>query len=175
MQDRDQRLDAVRQHLVKHLVVECKPCLIRLCIIPVWKNACPGNGKTQNFESHFCKQCNVFLVVMIKISRHMARIVIALLQDALRARRDALPLSNRSFSPIREAIKDLARLALVSIRDQICNSKPFSIFCIAALILVGCGGAAPKKVLWKCHFLLLYSAFCASFSAIRFDISTKGM
>ena len=77
MQNGDQRLNAMSQHFIKHFIVERKTRLIWLSVISVLEDSCPGNGEPQYLETHFCKQGNVFFVVVIEISGHMAGIVIA--------------------------------------------------------------------------------------------------
>ena len=68
MRNSYQWLNAVLFTAVKYPVIKLKALLVRLCFLACWEDTGPVDGSTEAFESHFCKEGNVFLVVMIKIN-----------------------------------------------------------------------------------------------------------
>jgi len=62
----DHRLDAVFQALVKHAVIELMPFLVRLPLIPIWKNPGPCNACPETLKTQLRKQLDVLFVSMVK-------------------------------------------------------------------------------------------------------------
>ena len=76
----DHRLDSIFLKLLKDAVVKCQPLLVWRLIIGVRKNPGPADGHPIGLKTHFRKQGNVFLVVMIMIDRLMGGIIILRIQ-----------------------------------------------------------------------------------------------
>ena len=71
----DDRLNAVFVQLVKNVVVELQAGFIGLRVVPIGKDARPGDGHPVAFKAHFGKKLDILFVVMIKVDRFMAGII----------------------------------------------------------------------------------------------------
>src|SRR5699024_4454660 len=98
--------------------------LIGLFLIPSRENTRPCDTHAETLESHLCQEGDIFLISVVKIHRHMARIIIAF---------DDMVINhpgNRGAS------------SLVNIID----GKSFAAFQIAALELIRRRSSSPEKI-----------------------------
>ena len=116
-------------HFIKYLIIKLQAFLIGRLVIPVRENTAPGNGQTETLKSHFCKQSNVFFIMVIKIYCYMAGIIGIRMHI----------LVNLSLNPVTRP------------HLYIIDRKASSSFCISALILVCRCCAAPQKIFAHFH------------------------
>ena len=129
MRERDDRLHAVLMHLVKEVIVELEPGLVRRLLIAVRENARPGNRGAEAFEAELREQRDILLVVMVEVDRLVVRIVF----------------------PGQDAVRDLTGHAGAADRHDIRDRDALAAFLPAALQLMRGDCAAPKKSFWKAH------------------------
>ncbi|MPM40150.1 hypothetical protein SDC9_86789 [bioreactor metagenome] len=91
MKDSHNRFDAMLQAFVENIIIELQACFVRLCLVAVRENSCPGNRKTVAVEAHLRHQSDVFFVAVVEVRRILARIIFALFQDRLRTMRQRFP------------------------------------------------------------------------------------
>ena len=125
MVDGHQRLNAMAFQLADHVVIKLQTCLVRLCLIAIWKDPAPRDGKAEALEAHLREQGNVLFVMVVKINRLMAGIVGVRMNVVVN-----LPLHTMSGPHL-----------------HIIDGQAPSPFLEAALILICRGSAAPQKIL----------------------------
>ena len=122
----DQRLDAMLFQLGKHIVIKAQAGLVWLGLQPGGKDARPVDRHAVDLEPHLGKQGDVLFIVVVKIHRVMAGVIIFLRVDVQ---------------------CDAPRRLVVPRRHHVCGVRPLAVRQPGALHLVGRGGAAPQKVL----------------------------
>ena len=128
VRDRDERLDAVSQALVKEIVVELQPRLVRLCIVPVRIDAAPRNRRAQHLKPHLGKESDVLPIPMVKVNRRELQVVCG--RCCRRRPHDAM-------------------------RHDVLNVESLAVRMVCALALICGDRPAPEEILRKCHTVLL--------------------
>ena len=117
----DDRLDAVLQHLVKEVVVELQPLLIRLRLVALREDAGPCDAGAEALEAHLCEESDIFFIAMVKIDCVMVRVVLSR----------------------QHAVRDFALHAMPSRGHDIRDADPLAAFLPAAFQLMRGNSAAP--------------------------------
>ncbi len=107
----------MRRQLVKQLVVKGQSGLVRLLLIAVREDTCPGNGDAQAVEAHFGEQFDIFRVAVIEIDRHVFNAAVA-----------SHPLHDRAKHPLRLDVR---------------GGQPFAILQVSPFDLIRGNRAAP--------------------------------
>lgn len=118
------RLDTIFQQLIEKVIIELKPCLIWLCIVPIGENPGPGDRGTEAFEAHLREQLHILLVPGVEVNGLMVGVVAAR----------------------QNALGDFPFHTVGPRRHHICDGHTFSALVPAALQLVRCHRAAPEEV-----------------------------
>lgn len=74
---RDDGLDAMFVHGIKHVVIEPESRFVGLSLIALGEDPAPGNGGAEALEAQFRKEGNIVLVSMIKVNALMIGIGLA--------------------------------------------------------------------------------------------------
>lgn len=138
MRERDHRLHAELDHLVKEPVVERKAFLVGLRIVAVGEDARPRDRGPKGVEPHIGKQLKVLRVGMVKID------TLALGEDAVLALECFLDKRRGDLAVVLLTDGDIVA-KLVDIR----HARSLAVDVPCALALVGGNGAAPQKALGK--------------------------
>ena len=123
------RLDALRMQLIKHIVVKAQALLVRALFFSGWEDTAPRDRHPVGFKAHLTHQGNIFCVMMVKIAGCTVRVI----QSGVCLRRD------------------LTRCCMRPGRKHVRCAGPFAAFLPAAFDLIGSRCAAPQKVLAKSH------------------------
>ena len=150
MRDGHQRFHIIFPAAIKHLIIKCKSRLVWFRLLAGRKDPGPVDGKPEHLKTHFRKECDILLIVVVKINRFMGRIQIFRAEPR--------------FNPAGEFMGAGG--------DHIRNRNTFSIHIPCALTLVGGNCAAPKKIIWKFHFYL-FSTMILSCSTVTSPTSAS--
>ena len=128
VRDRDERLDAMSQTLIKEIVVELQSRLVRLRIVSVRIDAAPRNRRAEHLEPHLGKEGDVLPIPMVKVDRRELQIVRG--RCCRRRPHDAM-------------------------RHDVLNVESLAVRMVCALALIRSDRPAPEERLRKCHTVLL--------------------
>ena len=112
----NQRFNAVFVALVNDPVIKLQSLFIGHCLIASGIDPAPGNGKSKYLEIHFRKHADILCIAVVKIDPHQLQII---------------------------RCRCLGRGGENTPGQHILNRKPFSIFQISALALVGSHSPTP--------------------------------
>lgn len=73
----DDGLDAQALHLIEQFVVEPQALLAGLGLVPVGKDAAPGDGQPEAVHPHLGHQLDILFVVVVAVHRHLVGVVFA--------------------------------------------------------------------------------------------------
>ena len=121
MADGHHRLDAVFVQLVKQIVIEPHPRWVRFGLVPLGKEAAPGDGRAEALEAHLGKKFDVLFIAVVEVDAHVVGVVFA--GD--------------------DAIGDPALGVGVTRRHHIRHAQALAVFIVSALALVGGYCATP--------------------------------
>ena len=133
MGDGDQRLHAVGDDIVDKGVVEGQALRVGLRLVPIGEDAGPADGQAVAVPAHARKEFNVLVVMVVVVDGHMAGIV------GIRLQGDGLA----ALDPLTAHCHDVG------------GAQALAALSVAALDLVGSGGAAPEEIFGKRHNGLL--------------------
>ena len=125
MGNRHQRLDAVFMALVKEVVVELQPFLVRLRVVAVREDTAPGDGGAEHLEAHLREELDVLFIVMVEIN-------------------------GLEFQIVRRRLG--RRGTLDAMRHDVLDIETLAVLIVRTLALVGRHCATPQKILRKVHY-----------------------
>ena len=120
----DDRLDAMLQHAVEHVVIELEAGLVGLELVALGEDAAPADGRAEALEAHLGQKRDVLGVGVIEVDALVVGVVLAL----------------------NHTVGDLARHAVGAAGHDVGDRQAAAVLSIAALELMRCYRAAPQKV-----------------------------
>ncbi len=130
VRERDQRLDAVLLALQEDVAVVLHASLVGRRLFARGEDAAHLDGQAEALEAHLRKEGDVLLVVVVEVDALVAGIV-----------RVGTHTGRRHH----------ARLVDGAAHDDVGHREALAVGVVAALKLVGSGGAAPQEPFGKCH------------------------
>ena len=119
MADGNQRLNAVLFALGDHIVIELQALFVGRSVIAIRENSAPCHRKAEHLKTHFCKELDVRLIMVVKVNRHQLHVVGGRL---------------------------CGWFALDAVGHDVLNGQPLAIFVVGTLALI-CGCCtAPEEV-----------------------------
>ena len=123
--ERDDRLNAVLEHAVEHVVIELQAGFVGLELVALGEDAAPANGGAEALEAHLGKERDVVAIRVVEVD--------ALVVGIILARHDAV--GNDARNTIRTA------------RHDVGDREAPSVQVVSALQLMRRYRAAPQKSL----------------------------
>ena len=154
MGDGHERLDAVGPQLPEHALVEGQTFLVGLLLVASREDARPGDGHAIAREAHLGQEGNVLTPVVVEVHPDLGRVVVALLK-----------LQHPSLAaPHGTPLRPMGH------HVNVC--EPATTLVVAALALVGGGGAAPQESFWEWHGSSLFTLFAPHVPTVSKSLST---